>query len=86
MVNWVFKEQGCTDLNAINELNENVRSVFLWMAMFMVNGLLLLILHLQEDYGDSPIRFVERMGLTKEEWKRTENHSATCGYHDSLFE
>ena len=39
--------------------------------MFMVNGLLLLIRHLhKEDYGDSPIRFIERMGLSKEEWQK----------------
>lgn len=72
MVNWVFKEQGCTDLNTINELNEKMfdRSSYMDGDVYGERFITSHTTFTQEDYGDSPIRFVERMGLTKEEWKK----------------
>ncbi|MGL4695439.1 tyrosine decarboxylase [Enterococcus larvae] len=72
MVDWVFKEQGCKDLKAINELNEKMfdYSSYLEGDVYTERFITSHTTFTQADYGDSPIKFVERMGLELDQWQK----------------
>lgn len=72
MVDWVFKEQGCTDLKAINALNEKMFDYSSYMEgdVYTDRFITSHTTFTQADYGDSPVKFVEGMGLKPEQWQR----------------
>ncbi|WP_165005658.1 MULTISPECIES: tyrosine decarboxylase [unclassified Enterococcus] len=72
MVDWVFKVQDCTDLKAINELNEKMFDHASYMDGDVYDERFITshTTFTQADYGDSPIKFIENMGLSKEEWQK----------------
>lgn len=72
MVNWVFKVKGCTDLKTINELNEKMfnRSSYMEGDVYSEHFITSHTTFMKEEYGDSPLPFIERIGLSKEEWQK----------------
>lgn len=72
MVDWVFKEKGCTDLKQINDLNEKMYdySSYLEGSVYSNRFISSHTTFNQADYGDSPLAFVEKMGLEKSEWEK----------------
>lgn len=72
MVNWVFKVQGCTDLKTINELNEKMfnRSSYMEGDVYSEHFITSHTTFMKEEYGDSPLPFIERIGLSKKNGKK----------------
>lgn len=72
MVDWAFKVQGCTDLKEINRLNEKMFDVSSYMEgdVYAERFITSHTTFTQADYGDSPVAFVESMGVPKEEWQK----------------
>lgn len=72
MVDWVFKEKGCTDLREINTLNEKMYDYSSYLEGSIYNNRFISshTTFNQSDYGDSPLRFVEKMGLPESEWQK----------------
>lgn len=72
MVDWVFKEKGSMDLKEINALNEKMYdySSYLDGSVYANRFISSHTTFNQEDYGDSPLPFIERMGLSESEWQK----------------
>ena len=72
MVDWVFKEKGSTDLKEINALNEKMYdySSYLDGSVYANRFISSHTTFNQSDYGDSPLPFVEKMGLPESEWEK----------------
>jgi tyrosine decarboxylase len=72
MVDWVFKEKGCSDLAEINRFNELMfdYSSYVDTDVYTNRFITSHTTFAQEDYGDSPLPFVEQMGLPASEWER----------------
>lgn len=72
MVDWVFKEHGCKDLKAINDLNEKMFDYSSYMEgdVYTDRFITSHTTFTQADYGDSPVKFVESMGLELEQWQK----------------
>lgn len=72
MVDYVFNEEGNTDLEKMNNLNHE----FFNQASYVKGGLYsneFITSHTDfaiPDYGNSPLPFVQRLGFSKEEWGR----------------
>ncbi|MFV0559296.1 MAG: tyrosine decarboxylase [Enterococcus sp.] len=72
MVDWVFKVQGCTDLKEINQLNEKMFDVASYMDGDVYDERFITshTTFTQAEYGDSPVKFIESLGLSKDEWQK----------------
>lgn len=72
MVDWVFKEKGCTDLTAINALNEKMFDYSSYMEgdVYANHFISSHTTFSQDSYGDSPLEFVEGMGISADEWQK----------------
>lgn len=72
MVDWVFKEKGCSDLKAINDLNEKMYDYasYLQGDVFSNRFISSHTTFNQADYGDSPLPFVESLGLPESQWRK----------------
>ncbi|MCT4340106.1 tyrosine decarboxylase [Enterococcus durans] len=72
MVDWVFKVQDCTDLKKINDLNEKMFDVSSYMDGDVYDERFITshTTFTKADYGDSPVKFIESLGLSKEEWQK----------------
>lgn len=72
MVDWVFKEDGNNDLAAINKLNEEMFDYSSYMEGDVYNNNFITshTTFPYDDYGDSPMDFVERMGVSEDEWNK----------------
>jgi tyrosine decarboxylase len=72
MVDWVFREKGCDDLEEINRFNELMFDYSSYMDTDVYTNRFITshTTFAREDYGDSPLPFVEKMGLPKSEWER----------------
>lgn len=72
MVDWVFKEKGCTSLAEINKLNETVYDYSSYLAGNIYNNKFICshTTFTYDDYGDSPLKFVEQLGISESEWHR----------------
>ena len=74
MVDFVFNEEGNTDLAKMNKLNHD----FYDEASYVDGGLYnndFITSHTDfavPDYGNSPLNFVERCGITEKEWDKEE--------------
>ncbi|MGZ9583790.1 tyrosine decarboxylase [Paenibacillus marinisediminis] len=74
MVDYVFNEEGNTDLVKMNKLNHD----FFDYASYVKGGLYsneFITSHTDfaiPDYGNSPLEFVKSLGFTDEEWNRAE--------------
>lgn len=73
MVDWVYKEKGNTDLAAQNALNEKMYdyTVYLTGPVYLNRFLSSHTTFSQDEYGDSPLPFVESIGYTKDDWDKT---------------
>ncbi|MEA4854697.1 MAG: tyrosine decarboxylase [Christensenella sp.] len=72
MVDWVFKEKDCMDLTRINALNEKMfdYSSYLDGNVYSNRFISSHTSFTQAGYGDSPLSFVESMGLPESEWQK----------------
>lgn len=72
MVDWVFKEKGCTDLKAINALNEKMYDYASYLEgnIFSNRFISSHTTFNQADYGDSPLPFVKSLGLPETQWRK----------------
>lgn len=72
MVDWVFKEKGCTDLAEINKLNEAMFDYSSYMEGDVYNNRFITshTTFTYKDYGDSPKKFVLGMGVDEKEWDK----------------
>ncbi|WP_289356369.1 tyrosine decarboxylase [Paenibacillus sp. S-12] len=74
MVDYVFNEEGNTDLEKMNKLNHD----FFDYASYVKGGLYsneFITSHTDfaiPDYGNSPLEFVNSLGFSREEWDRVE--------------
>ena len=74
MVDYVFNEEGNTDLVKMNKLNHD----FFDYASYVKGGLYsneFITSHTDfaiPDYGNSPLEFVKSLGFTEQEWNRAE--------------
>ncbi|MDR0270217.1 tyrosine decarboxylase [Paenibacillus sp.] len=74
MVDYVFNEEGNTDLEKMNKLNHD----FFDYASYVKGGLYsneFITSHTDfaiPDYGNSPLEFVKSLGFTEQEWDRAE--------------
>ncbi|MEG1426098.1 MAG: tyrosine decarboxylase [Oscillospiraceae bacterium] len=74
MVDYVFNEEGNTDLSLANRLNHS----FYDYASYMKGGLYdneFITSHTdfaEDDYGESPFDFVHSLGFSKAQWNKTE--------------
>ncbi|MDT8974906.1 tyrosine decarboxylase [Paenibacillus sp. chi10] len=74
MVDYVFNEEGNTDLEKMNKLNHE----FFNYASYVKGGLYnneFITSHTDfaiPDYGNSPLEFVNSLGFSREEWDRVE--------------
>ncbi|PID86785.1 MAG: tyrosine decarboxylase [Chloroflexi bacterium] len=77
MVDWAFKVKGTTNLAEVNELNEKMYDYSSYMDGHVYNNRFITshTIFDYDGYGDSPLPFVESMGINKEEWNRV--HSVT---------
>lgn len=72
MVDWAFKEKGCTDLKAINALNEKMYDYASYLEgnIFSNRFISSHTTFNQADYGDSPLPFVKSLGLPETQWRK----------------
>lgn len=72
MVDWVFREVGCTDLKAINDLNERMFDYSSYMEGDVYNNRFITshTTFTQSDYGDSPVKFLEGLGIDPTQWQQ----------------
>lgn len=72
MVDWIFKVQDCTELKKINDLNEKIFDVFSYMEGDVYDERFITshTTFTRADYGDSPVKFIESLRLSKEEWQK----------------
>ncbi|MBF8808615.1 MAG: tyrosine decarboxylase [Enterococcus lacertideformus] len=72
MVNWVLKVKDCTDLKVTNELNEKMFNLSSYVAgdIYSERFITSHTTFTKAEYGDSPIKFIKRMGFSKEEWQK----------------
>ncbi|MDR0653943.1 MAG: tyrosine decarboxylase [Synergistaceae bacterium] len=72
MVDWVMKEKGCESLKAVNDLNEAMFDYSSYMEGDVYSNRFITshTTFAQADYGDSPLDFIEKMGLPKSEWRK----------------
>ncbi|BCA84876.1 tyrosine decarboxylase [Enterococcus saigonensis] len=74
MVDYVFKEKGNDDLEAMNKLNHDVYDYSSYVKG-SIYGNEFLTSHTDfavPDYGDSPLQFVNQLGFSDAEWRRVE--------------
>ncbi|KAF1302654.1 MULTISPECIES: tyrosine decarboxylase [Enterococcus] len=72
MVDYVFKEKGVDDLEAMNKLNHDIYDYSSYVKG-SIYGNEFLTSHTDfaiPDYGDSPLKFVNQLGFSDAEWKR----------------
>ncbi|KMT24653.1 tyrosine decarboxylase [Melissococcus plutonius] len=72
MVDYVFKEKGNDDLVAMNKLNHDVYDYSSYVkGSIYSNGFLTSHTDFAiPDYGNSPLKFVNNLGFSNEEWQR----------------
>ncbi len=72
MVDWLFKEKGCTDLKKINDLNEEMYdySSYIEGDVYSNRFISSHTTFNHDDYGDSPLAFVEKIGIPESEWHK----------------
>ena len=72
MVDWIFREKGCTDLKRINDLNEQMYdySSYLEGDIYSNRFISSHTTFNHDDYGDSPLAFVEKLGIPESEWDK----------------
>lgn len=74
MVDYVFKEKGNDDLEAMNKLNHDVYDYSSYVKG-SIYGNEFLTSHTDfaiPDYGNSPLQFVNQLGFSDAEWQRVE--------------
>ena len=72
MVDYVFKEKGNDDLVAMNKLNHDVYDYASYVKGNIYNNEFITS-HTDfaiPDYGNSPLKFVNSLGFSDEEWNR----------------
>jgi tyrosine decarboxylase len=75
LVDWVYKEKGNTDLAAMNDLNEKMYDYTSYMIGDVYSNKFISS-HTtfdQDGYGDSPLPFIESMGIPKAEWDKVKS-------------
>ncbi|WP_295746799.1 pyridoxal-dependent decarboxylase [uncultured Limosilactobacillus sp.] len=72
MVDWTLKVEGEDSLAKTNELNEKVFNLasFFKSDVYTNRFLTSHTIFAKDTYGDSPIKFIEKMGYTKEDWDK----------------
>lgn len=77
MVDWVFMEEGCTNLEEINALNEKMFDYSSYLNGNVYNNRFITshTTFTFDEYGDSPLQFVESLGVDKAQWDKV--HAVT---------
>nr|WP_254005325.1 tyrosine decarboxylase [Enterococcus faecalis] len=72
MINWVFKVRNCTDLKEINELNKKMfdLSSYIDGEVYDEHFITSHTTFSKTNYGDSPLKFIESIGLSRDEWDK----------------
>lgn len=72
MVDFVFNVRGNKDLKVMNDLNHDFyeEASYVKEALYVNDFLTSHTDFTVEDYGDSPLKFVNNCGISTEEWKR----------------
>lgn len=75
MVDWVFKADDMTSLTEVNALNQKIYDLSSYLAGHEYNNIFITshTTFSTDDYGESPVRFIESLGFDAAEWARVKS-------------